>query len=151
MSDEVEGGTHADESAEDQLENQLLDALSRGDATRAAAIFRESDGLTKTVSQALADLFDGDPTNDESLVVIYRHRLMFAPWPVVGRPRRGIVDFYDDIALAKRVRHLVKSNKMTVSAASEIVGAKSKPKIGGSKVQKAYYRVKKRMLFWGKL
>jgi hypothetical protein len=109
MSDEVEGGTHADESPEDQhLEDQVLDALSRGDATRAAAIFRESDGLTKTVSQALADLFDGDPTNDESLVLIYRHRLIFAPWPVVGRPRRSIVDFYDDIALAKRVRQLAR-------------------------------------------
>jgi hypothetical protein len=37
---------------------------------------------------------------------------------------------------------------MSISAASEMVGAKQKPKIGGSKVEKAYHRVRKRMLFW---
>jgi hypothetical protein len=150
MPDEVDGGTYAaDENPEDQhLEDELLDALYRGDAARAAAILRVFDGLTKTVCQALADLLEGDPTNFESLVRIYRRRLIFAPWPVVGRPRRSVVDFDDDIALAREVRQLVKSNKMTISAASGIVGAKCKPKIGGSKVEKAYHRVRKRMLFW---
>jgi hypothetical protein len=146
MSDEIEGAPDTDKTPEDAF----IDALDRGDAKRAGAILRGLDRLTKRVCEALADMLDGDPAKDENLVRIYPLRLVFAPWPITGRPRRTFIDHFDDIDLARRVRRLVKKNGMSISAASEKVGAECQPKLSGSTLEKAYHRVKKRMLFWSK-
>ncbi len=121
-----DGGDAVGEEPKDaDREEELLDALSRGDAGAAAVIFRQLDGLSKATLECLADLLDGDPIKEPSLVRYYPYRLQLTPWGVKGRPRKSARDLAASTTRAMAVSALTRKGK-TIKAAIAEVAKKAK-------------------------
>lgn len=146
--DEFDRRDEGDENGENP-EAQLVRALEYGDAKTAAAILRQCNGVSKYVCEALADLLGGDPIAEAHLIRAYAQHLVFAPWPVRGRPRRNIRTFERDRELAERVHRLIGQN-MTVETAAKTVADACVPRISAKTVMNAYRREAKRRIFWKK-
>ena len=145
MSAEEEQPEVEDPPGADDLDARFVEALDRGRAGDAAAILRKMDGMSRHVREALADMLDGDPKGDETLVRRYPFRLQLTRWPSKRtRPPKNFRDFEDDMDLARAVSVLV-GRGMSVNAAVDAV-AKSNPKAGVSKVRKAYNGARRHLL-----
>jgi hypothetical protein len=141
VSGEGESGPDDDQTCDDRL----IEALDRGDSAKAAAILRGSDALSKRVREALADMLDGDPGADQSLIRMYPYRLKLTRWPGRRRPRRSALDLNDDFELHRKVTDLVRVKKLSPTKAFHEIG-KTLPKGGFATVRDAYGRAHKRLI-----
>lgn len=134
------GEPDPDESPSDKL----IQALDRGDAALAATILRQTDALSKQVREAIADMLDSDPLTDETLRSRYPYRLQLTRWPGKTRPPKSGLDHNDDIDTFEAVNRKIREGLKPGGAIKEVAKSRN---VSPSKVEKAYYKIRSRMLF----
>lgn len=117
-----------------ELQDRLLEALSKGDAQWTTQLLRQVPDVRREFLDALAFMFDGQADDAETERGLYPYRLKFARWGE-GHPSKGLEGRAEQTAMKRLLQSFFDEG---MGANQAVQATATKLGVSSSKVMKLY-------------